>query len=115
MPRVKSGPAARRRHKKILKQAKGYRGAKHRTFRHANENLLHALDYAYRDRRCRKRNFRRLWILRINAGCRAQGKKYSEFMAKLRAKGVILDRKALAHLAMHEPDRFRELLALAFA
>ena len=106
MSRVKRGVTARNRHKKILKLAKGHRGLRHKVFRRANESVLHALDYAYRDRRDRKGQFRRLWILRINAACREQDLTYSKFIAGLTKAEVAVDRKMLADLAVRDPMAF---------
>ncbi|MCH8849325.1 MAG: 50S ribosomal protein L20 [Chloroflexi bacterium] len=106
MSRVKRGVTARKRHKKILKLAKGHRGLRHKVFRRANESVLHALDYAYRDRRDRKGQFRRLWILRINAACREQDLTYSMFIDGLTKADVAVDRKILADLAVRDPVAF---------
>src|SRR5947209_15195014 len=111
MPRVKGGPSGRRRHKKILKMAEGHRGSRHRHFRTANESVLHALSYAYRDRRNRKRDMRSLWIVRINAAARQQGLSYSQFMHLLQEKNVGLDRKMLADLAVREPATFERIVS----
>src|SRR5690606_26301759 len=100
--RVKRGVVARRRHKKILKQAKGYYGARSRVFRVAKQAVIKAGQYAYRDRRNRKRAFRALWIARINAGARANGLSYSRLIAGLKKANVEIDRKVLADLAMNE-------------
>ncbi len=113
MPRVKTGPYRRRRHKKVLKRAKGYWGKRHIWYKVAHETLLRAGAFAYRDRRQRKRDFRRLWIIRISAAARSHGMKYSEFMNGLRKAGVNLDRKMLAYLAMEEPEAFAELVQVA--
>lgn len=113
MPRVTNGPATRHRRNKVLKQAKGYSGARSRSFKHAKETLTRALKYAYRDRRVRKREFRRLWILRINAAVRAEGIQYSRFMNGLKNAGVELDRKILAEMAVSEPKLFGELILKA--
>ncbi len=113
MPRVKTGPYRRRRHKKILKLAKGYWGKRHIWYKVAHENVMRAGMYAYRDRRQRKRDFRRLWITRISAAARANGLKYNEFMNGLRKAGVALDRKVLAYLAMEEPETFAQLVEVA--
>ena len=101
MARVKRGVAAKKRHKKVLKQAKGYYGNKSRSFRAANEQLLHSGQYAFRDRRAKKGEFRRLWIQRINAACRQNDMSYSRFIAGLNAAGIEVDRKILADLADH--------------
>jgi large subunit ribosomal protein L20 len=111
MPRVKGGPHTRRRHKKVLKLAAGYRGAKSRQFRSANESVIHALAYAYRDRRTRKRTMRALWIVRINAAARQLGLSYSQFMHLLRQNNIGLDRKMLADLAVREPATFERILS----
>ena len=106
MPRVKTGPTRRRRHKKVLKQAKGYWGGRHRLFKSAKETVMRAGNYAWRDRRRRKRDFRRLWIARINAAARERGLTYSEFANGLRKANINLNRKMLAHLAMEDPQAF---------
>lgn len=111
MPRVKGGPQTRRRHKKMLKLAEGHRGSRHRKFRIAKESVTHALAYAYRDRRNRKRDFRSLWIMRINAAAREQGLSYSQFMHQLKERNIELDRKMLADLALRDPEVFDALLA----
>ena len=113
MPRVKGGPQTHRRHKKVLKATKGQWGSRSRLFRRANEALLKSRAYAYRDRRQRKREFRRLWIQRINAASRLHELSYSRFMHGLKEDGVELDRKILADIAVHEPDVFAELAAVA--
>ena len=115
MSRVKRGVTARRRHKKILKLAKGHRGLRHKVFRRANESVLHALDYAYRDRRDRKGQFRRLWILRINAAARQEGLTYGRLIDGLNKAGVAIDRKILADLAVREPNAFAAVAAQAKA
>ena len=113
MPRVKGGPRARRRHKKVLKLTKGQRGTKHALYRRANEAMLKSLWYAYRDRRNRKRDFRRLWITRINAAARLNGLSYSRFMHGLGKAGVEIDRKILAELAVNDADAFAKLAEVA--
>lgn len=113
MTRVKGGPHTRRRHKKILKLAKGYWGQRHRVFRRANESVLKALWYAYRDRRARKRDFRRLWIVRINAAARQNGLSYSRFIHGLKKANVALDRKILADLAVRDSETFARLVEVA--
>ena len=113
MPRVKGGPRARRRHKKVLKLTKGQRGTKHALYRRANEAMLKSLWYAYRDRRNRKRDFRRLWITRINAAARLNGLSYSRFMHGLGRAGVEIDRKILAELAVNDADAFAKLAEVA--
>jgi large subunit ribosomal protein L20 len=115
MARVKRGVTKKRRHKKVLKQAKGYYGNKSRSFRAANEQLLHSGQYAFRDRRAKKGEFRRLWIQRINAACRQNDMSYSRFIAGLNAAGVEVDRKILADLAVHDPETFSALVAQAKA
>ncbi len=107
--RVKTGFTRRKRHKKIRKMARGYFGQKSRTFRKAKEAVMKSLQYAYRHRREKKRNFRSLWIIRINAAARQHGLSYSAFMGGLRKLGVDLNRKALADLAVTDPDAFGEL------
>ena len=113
MPRVKGGPRARRRHKKVLKLTKGQRGTKHALYRRANEAMLKSLWYAYRDRRNRKRDFRRLWITRINAAARLNGLSYSRFMHGLGKAGVEIDREILAELAVNDTDAFAKLAEVA--
>ncbi len=109
MPRANSSVPRHRRHSKIVKQAKGYYGARSRNFKTAKEAVEKAGLYAYRDRRQRKRQFRRLWIIRINAAARQHGLSYSQFISGLKAKGIELDRKVLADMAMNEPNSFAEL------
>lgn len=109
MPRASSGPVTRHRRKKVIKQAKGYRGAKSKLYKKAKETLERALKYAYRDRRVRKREFRKLWIIRINAAARSHGLRYSEFIAGLSKAEIGLDRKTLAELAVNNPDSFKIL------
>ena len=113
MARVKRGVHAKKKHKAILKKAKGYFGDRSRTFRSANEAVLHAGQYAFRDRRAKKGEFRRLWIQRINAGCRIHDISYSRFIAGLNAAGIEVDRKILADLAVHDIDAFGRLVAEA--
>jgi large subunit ribosomal protein L20 len=115
MPRAKGGPKTRQRRKKVLKQAKGYWGGRRRLYRTAAETVLRALAFAHRDRRAKKRQFRSLWILRINAACRALGLPYSSFMSGLKKAGVILDRKVLAELAVSDPAAFARLVETARA
>ena len=115
MARVKGGSVTRRRHKKILKLAKGHRGLRHKTFRRANESVLHALDYAYRDRRDRKGQFRRLWILRINAAARLEGLTYGRLIDGLTKAGVAVDRKILADLAVRDSTAFAAIASRAKA
>ncbi len=109
MPRPHRGVTKHRRHKKVLDAASGYRGARSRHFRPAKEQLLHSLTYAYRDRRDRKGQFRRLWIARINAAARANGISYSRFIQGLSTAGVEVDRKMLAELAVSDPAAFSAL------
>ena len=109
MPRANSSVPRHRRHRKVVKQAKGYYGARSRNFKAAKDAVEKAGLYAYRDRRQRKRQFRRLWIIRINAAARQNGLSYSQFIAKLKDKGIDLDRKVLADLAMNQPETFNEL------
>jgi large subunit ribosomal protein L20 len=113
MARTKNSVASHARHKKILARAKGYRGRNRTSFRVALEKVEKALQYAYRDRRNRKRNFRALWIQRINAGCRQHGLTYSRFMSGIKRAGVEVDRKILADLAVREPDAFKALVEKA--
>ncbi len=113
MSRVKRGVTAHARHKKVLKAAKGYRGRGSVAFRVAIEKVEKGLQYAYRDRRTKKRNFRALWIQRINAGVREHGLTYSRFMSGLRLAGIEIDRKVLADLAALEPEAFKALAAQA--
>jgi len=115
MARVKRGMTARRRHKRILKLAKGYYGAKSRWFRIANQYVMRALARAYRDRRLRKRDFRRLWIARINAAARGSGLPYSRLIAGLRKAGIDVNRKMLADLAVTDKDAFDRLVERAKA
>ncbi|MHB1685646.1 MAG: 50S ribosomal protein L20 [Bacilli bacterium] len=115
MPRVKGGTITRRRHKKILKLARGYFGSKHRLFRTANQQVMKSFMYAYRDRRVRKRNFRRLWIQRINAAARLNGLSYSKLMFGLKQAGVEVNRKMLAELAVNDSGAFTELASVAKA
>lgn len=115
MPRVKRGVASRARRKKVLKQAKGYYGARSRTFKVAKQAVIKAGQYAYRDRRQRKRQFRNLWIIRINAAAREHGLSYSRFIAGLKKAAIEVDRKVLADLAMHEPTAFAALAEQAKA
>jgi large subunit ribosomal protein L20 len=113
MPRVKRGVVARAAHKKVLAKAKGVRGRRGNVFRVANEAVMRAGQYAYRDRRNRKRDFRRLWITRINAAARQEGMSYSQFMHGLNEAGVEVNRKMLADIAVNDPDGFRRFVELA--
>ncbi len=110
MARVKRGKTTHARHRKIIKMAKGYRGRAKACFRIAVQRVEKALQYQYRDRRVRKRNFRALWIQRINAGTRQHGLTYSRFMNGLKKAGIELDRKVLSDLAIREPDAFKSLV-----
>jgi len=111
MPRVKRGVTARARHKKILALAKGYRGRRKNVFRIAKQAVMKAGQYAYRDRRTRKRVFRRLWIARINAAARGLGITYSKFMAGMKKASIDIDRKMLAELAVNDPAAFGSIVA----
>jgi len=113
MPRVRKGAARKRAHKKLLKSAKGYVGGRGRLYRTAKETVIRALAYAFRDRRRRKRDFRRLWITRISAATQLRGMSYSRFMDGLRKSGVELDRKVLADIALREPEIFAGLVKQA--
>ena len=113
MVRVKRGVAAHRRHVNKLKMARGYRGTRSRLYRRANEAVMKALSYQYRDRRRRKRDFRRLWITRINAAARQNGMPYGRFIQGLTKAGVEVDRKVLADLAVREPEAFARFVELA--
>lgn len=115
MARVKRGVTARARHKKVMEQAKGYRGARSRVYRVAKQAVIKSGQYAYRDRKARKREFRALWIQRINAGAREQGLSYSRFINGLQRAGVELDRKVLADLAVHDKPAFAALAEQARA
>src|SRR5205823_13804848 len=106
MPRVKRSVASRKKRRKVLGQAKGYWGLKKSSYRYAKEQVDHSLTYAYRDRKNKKRTFRRLWIMRINAGARANGLSYNQFIAGLRKAEIELDRKVLADLAVQDPQGF---------
>ena len=113
MPRVKRGVTGRKKRKEVLKHAKGYYSARGKHFRAANEQLLHSGTYAFRDRRARKGDFRRLWITRINAAARLNGLSYSRLIAGLRLAEIEVDRKILAELAVNEPEAFAALAASA--
>jgi large subunit ribosomal protein L20 len=112
MPRVKRGFKARRRRNKVLKLAKGYRGARSRLFKTATEAVDRALKYAYRDRRVRKREFRGLWIVRISAAAKNNGISYSRFMGALKKADIGLDRKVLSEMAVRDPERFTSLVKM---
>lgn len=113
MPRVKRGVTARKRHKKILKLAKGYFGSKSKLFRPANEQVLKSLSYAYRDRKAKKRDFRKLWIARINAAARINGMSYSKLINGLKQAGVDINRKILADMAVKDEKAFGRLVEVA--
>jgi large subunit ribosomal protein L20 len=110
MPRAKGGFKTRRRRKKILERAKGFYGAKSRLYRVATEAVDKAMQYAYRDRKAKKREFRSLWIIRINAALRAVGVTYSQFMAQLKQADIVLNRKSLADMAYNDPAAFKQLV-----
>ena len=110
MPRAKNNVAAKSRHKKLLKSAKGYRLGRGKLYLQAKDQVERSGQYAYRDRKAKKRLFRALWIAKINAACRINGISYSKFMFLLKEKSVEMDRKALAHIAMHEPKAFESLV-----
>ena len=110
MPRAKTGTVRRKKHKKVLKRAKGFWGLRSRSFKVAQQTLLNAADYEYRDRRDKKNDFRRLWISRINAAARQEGMSYSVFMSGLKKAGVEINRKVIADLAVQEPEAFRKLV-----
>ena len=112
MPRANSSVPRHRRHRKIIKQAKGYYGARSRNFKTAKDAVIKAGLYAYRDRRQRKRQFRRLWVIRINAACRMNGIKYSDFIHGLKTKGIDLNRKTLSDLAVNDQKAFSELVRI---
>ena len=113
MTRVKRGNVSRKRHKKILKLAKGYRGSHSKLFRIANQQVMKALRNAYRDRRKRKRDFRRLWITRINAAARQEGISYSQLTNKLKQAKIEINRKMLAQMALQDPEAFTKIVELA--
>ncbi len=113
MPRATNNPASRARRKRILKMARGYYSGRHRLFQNAKETVRKALQYAFRDRRVRKREFRKLWIARINAACRELGVSYSRFINGLKMAGVEVDRKMLAELAVHDEPAFQQLVSVA--
>ena len=110
MARVKTGVTTKARHKKILKRARGYFGSKHRLFKTAKEQLMHSGKYAYRDRRQNKRNFRKLWITRINAECRNNDISYSKFIDGLNKAGIVINRKMLSELAISDKEEFASLV-----
>jgi len=115
MPRVKRAVTAKKKRRTVLARAKGYYGNKSRSYRSAKEQVQHSLQYAYRDRRNKKREIRRLWIARINAGARMNGLSYSVFMNGLKKAGITLDRKVLSDLAINDPAAFAKLVELAKA
>ena len=113
MARVKNGAVTKARHKKVLKEAKGYFGSKHRLYKTAKEQLMHSGQYAFRDRRQKKRDFRKLWITRINAACRLNDISYSRFIEGLTKAGVEVNRKMLSEIAINDPKTFSELVKVA--
>ncbi len=113
MARVKNGAVTKARHKKVLKQAKGYFGSKHRLYKSAKEQLMHSGQYAFRDRKQKKREFRKLWITRINAACRENGISYSRFIEGLNKAGVLVNRKMLSEIAINDSKAFTELVEVA--
>ncbi len=113
MTRVKSGVQTKQRHKKVLKDARGYFGSKHRLYKSAKEQLMHSRVYAYRDRRQNKREFRKLWITRINAACRMNDISYSKFINGLNKAGVEINRKMLSEIAINDMDAFKELVEIS--
>ena len=110
MARVKRGVTTHAKHKKVIKQASGFRGRRKNTFKVAKQAVEKSMQYAYRDRKVKKRDFRSLWTQRINAGTRLHGMSYSQFMGKIHAKGITLNRKVLADLAMNHPTAFKAVL-----
>ena len=113
MARVKNGVVTKARHKKVLKEASGYFGSKHRLYKSAKEQLMHAGQYAYRDRRQKKRDFRKLWIVRINAECRVNEISYSRFIEGLNKAGVEVNRKMLSEIAINDKEAFKKLVEIA--
>jgi large subunit ribosomal protein L20 len=113
MPRVKRAVGAQKKRRKVLEEAKGYWGLKSTNYKYAKEQVERSLAYAYRDRKVKKRNFRRLWIIRINAGARANGLSYNQFISGLTAAGVELDRKVLADIAVRDADTFRAFVEVS--
>ncbi len=113
MARVRNGAVTKARHKKVLKEAKGYFGSKHRLYKTAKEQLMHSGQYAFRDRRQKKRDFRKLWITRINAACRLNDISYSRFIEGLNKAGVLVNRKMLSEIAINDPKAFAELVKVA--
>ena len=110
MARVKGGVNAKKNHKNVLKQAKGYFGSKHTHYRTANQAVIKSMQYAYVGRKLRKRQFRQLWIARINAACRTNGTNYSRFMAGLKKNNIEINRKMLSEMAIHQPEDFKALV-----
>ena len=110
MPRANSTVPRKKKHKKIIKSAKGYFGTRKSNYRTAKDAVQKALQYSYRDRRAKKRDFRKLWIIRINAATRAHGLSYSRFICSLKENQIEINRKSLAHMAVHEPESFSELI-----
>jgi large subunit ribosomal protein L20 len=115
MTRARSGKTVLRKRARLRKLTKGFRAGRHHLYRQAKVTLLRARVFAYRDRRARKRMFRRLWIIRVNAACRARGMRYSQLISGLQRANVILDRKSLSNLAIHDPDTFTKIVELARA
>jgi large subunit ribosomal protein L20 len=115
MPRIKRSVHARKKRRKVLEEARGYWGLKHSTYRQAKEQVERSLAYAYRDRKARKREFRRLWIIRINAAARKEGLSYNQFVAGCKKAGIELDRKVLADLAVSDPEAFKAIAEQAKA
>mgnify|MGYP000886275451 CR=1 FL=1 len=113
MARVKGGVTAKKRHKRVLKQAKGYYGAKSKLYRPANQAVMKSLDYAYSGRKQRKRDFRKLWISRINAAARQNGMNYSTFINGLKKADIEINRKMLSEMAIHDPEGFSKLVEIA--
>lgn len=115
MPRARTGVVRRRKHKKILKRAKGYWGKRSKSFRIAQQTLLNAANYSYRDRKNKKKDFRRLWVARINAAARQEGMTYSTLISGLRRANIEINRKVIADLAVREPQAFKKLIEIAQA
>lgn len=113
MARIKRAVSAKKKRRRVLKLARGYYGTRSRSYRKAKEQVQHSLRYAYRDRRTKKRVIRRLWITRINAGCRLNGMSYSTFTHGLKLAGILLDRKVLSQMAIEDPQSFADLCTLA--
>lgn len=113
MPRVKRGPASHQRHKSVLAVTKGQRASRHNLYKRAHEAMIHSLDYSYRHRRQKKGDFRRLWIVRLNAATRIGGLSYSQFIHGLKQAGIVMDRKVLADMAVREPEHFASLVITA--